>query len=69
MAASSFSEIMKENVNKLAGKAKEEPPILSTEDQEIKQLEDRRKELRGGKEKKVTHRESRVYRAEQNCEK
>ena len=37
---------MKEEVNKLAGKTKEEAPVLSTGDQEIKQLEDRRKELR-----------------------
>ena len=37
---------MKEEANKLAGKTKEEAPVLSTEDQEIKQLEDRRKELR-----------------------
>ena len=43
--ARSFSEIMK-GANKLADKTKEEPPVLSTEDQEIKQLEDRRKELR-----------------------
>ena len=46
VAASNFSEIMKEETNKLAGKAKEEPRALSTEDQEIKQLEDRQKELR-----------------------
>ena len=46
MTARSFSEIMKEEANELAGKTKEEPPALSTEDQEIKQLEDRRKELR-----------------------
>ena len=45
MAARSFSKSMKEEANKLAGKTKEEPPVLSTEDQEIKQLEDRRKEL------------------------
>ena len=37
---------MKEKANKSAGKTKEEPPVPSTEDQEIKQLEDRRKELR-----------------------
>ena len=42
----SFSEKMKEKENKLAGKTKEEAPVLSTEDQEIKQLEGRRKELR-----------------------
>ena len=46
VTARSFSEIMKEEANKLAGKTKEEAPVLSTEDQEIKQLEDRRKELR-----------------------
>ena len=46
MTARSFSEIMKEEEIKLAGKTKEEPPVLSREDQEIKQLEDRRKELR-----------------------
>ena len=46
MTASNFSEIMKEEANKSAGKTKEEPPVLSTEDREIKQLEDRRKELR-----------------------
>ena len=46
MAASNFSEIDKEEANKLASKTKEEPPVLSTEDQELKQLEDRRKELR-----------------------
>ena len=46
VTARSFSEIMKEEANKLAGKTKEAAPILSTEDQEIKQLEDRRKELR-----------------------
>ena len=46
MTACSFSEIMKEEANKLAGKTKEEPPVLSTEEKEIKQLEDRRKEFR-----------------------
>ena len=46
VTASSFSEIMKEEANKSASKTKEEPPVLSTEDREIKQLEDRRKELR-----------------------
>ena len=46
MTARSFSEITKEEANKLAGKTKEEAPVLSTEDQEIEQLEDRRKELR-----------------------
>ena len=47
MTASNFSENMKEEANELPGKTKEEPPVPSTEDQEIKQLEDRRKELRG----------------------
>ena len=46
VTARSFSKIMKEEANKLAGKTKEEAPVLSTEDQEIKQVEDRRKELR-----------------------
>ena len=46
VTASSFSKIMKEEANKLAGKTKEEAPVLSTEDQEVKQLEDRRKKLR-----------------------
>ena len=46
MTARSFNEIMKEEANKLAGKTKEEAPVLSTEDQEIKQLEDRRKEFK-----------------------
>ena len=38
MTASNFSEIMKEGAAGSAGKTKKEP-----EDQEIKQLEDRRK--------------------------
>ena len=46
MTASNFSEIVKEEANKLAGKTKGKPPVLSTEDQEIKQLEKRRKALR-----------------------
>ena len=46
MTDRSFSKLMKEEANKLAGKTKEEPPVMSTEDQEINQLEDRRKELR-----------------------
>ena len=46
MTASNFSETMKEEANKLASKIKEEPPVLSIENQEIKQPEDRRKELR-----------------------
>ena len=49
MTASNFSEIMKEETNKLAGKTKEEPTVLSTEDPEIKQLEGRRNEI-GNKE-------------------
>ena len=39
MIASNVSKIMKEEANKLAGKTKEEPPVLSTEDQEMKHLE------------------------------
>ena len=46
VTSNNFSEIMKEEANTLAGKTKEEQPILSTEDQEIKHSEDRRKELR-----------------------
>ena len=46
MTASNLSEIRKEEANILAGKTKEEPPVLSTEDQELKQLEDRRIDLR-----------------------
>ena len=57
MTASNFSEIVKEEATKLAGKTKKEPPVLSTEDQEIKQIEDRRKVLRkkenGWERKKV----------------
>ena len=64
VTASDFSEIMKKEANKSLGKTKEEPPVLSTEDQEIKQLGDRRKELR--KKENRSERESRVYRAEQN---
>ena len=45
ITASNFSEIMKEEANESAGRSNEEPPVLSTEDQEIKQLENRRKEL------------------------
>ena len=40
------SEIMKVEATQVAGKTKQEPPVLSRVDQEIKQLEDRRKELR-----------------------
>ena len=36
-----FSEIMKEEETKLAGKSKKEPHVLSTEDQTIKQIEDK----------------------------
>ena len=46
LTSSNFSEIMKEEANKLASKTKEEPPVLSIEDQEIRQLESRRKDLR-----------------------
>ena len=37
---------MKEEATELTGKTKKESPALSKEDQKIKQLEDRRKELR-----------------------
>ena len=43
---SNFSEIMKKDATKLAGKTKKEPPVLSTEGQEIRQVENRRKKLR-----------------------
>ena len=56
---SNFSEIMKEEANILAGKTKEEPPVLSAEDQERKQLEDGRKELR--KKENGSQREKVVY--------
>ena len=46
MTVSNFNEMMKEKATKLARKTKKEPPVLSTEDQEIKQTEDRRKESR-----------------------
>ena len=59
MTARSFSEIMKEEANKLAGRAKGEPPVLSREDQEMKKLEDRRKELR--KKEDRSHREKIEY--------
>ena len=36
VTARGFSEIMKEEANKLAGSTKEEAPVLSTEDQESK---------------------------------
>ena len=65
VTACNFSEIMKEETNKFAGKTKEEPPVLSTEDQEMKQLEDRRKDIE--KEgKQIREKESREYRTEQN---
>ena len=35
VTARSFSEIMKEEASKLAGKTKEEAPVLSTENQEL----------------------------------
>ena len=63
MRASNVSEITKVEANELAGKTKKETPVLPTEDQEINQLEDRRKELR--KEENRSEREK-VYRAEQN---
>ena len=41
MTETNFSEIMKE-ANKLAGKTKEEPPVLSTGNQEIKHQKPRK---------------------------
>ena len=46
MTASNFNEIMKEEATKLSGDTRKEPPVLSKEDQEIKQLEDRRERMR-----------------------
>ena len=46
MTASNISGFMKDEANRLTGKTKEDPPLLSTEDQEIQQLEDRKKEWR-----------------------
>ena len=46
VTVSNFSEIMKGEATKLAGKTKKELPVLSTEDKKIKQLEDRKKEFR-----------------------
>ena len=46
MTASNFSKTMQEEATKLPGETKKEPPVLTKEDQEIKQLEDRNKELR-----------------------
>ena len=60
---------MKVEANNLDGKTKEEPSILSTEDQETEQLEDRRRIEIEKEGKQVRERESRVYKAEQNCEK
>ena len=51
MTAGNFSEIVKEEANKLAGKTNEETHVLTTDVQEIKQLEDRRKELRKRKDR------------------
>ena len=56
---------MKEEANKVAGKTKEEPPILSTEDQVVKQLEDRWKELRK-KENRSERRKEKVEYTELN---
>ena len=63
VTARSFSEIMKEEASRLAGKTEDETPALSTEDQEIKQLEDK---IEG---RQVRERENRVHRTEQNDEK
>ena len=46
VTACNFSETMKEKAMGLAVKTKKEPYVLSEEDQEIKQLIDRRKILR-----------------------
>ena len=46
MTASNFCEIIKEEANTLAGKTKEEPHVLTTKDKRIKQLENRRKDVR-----------------------
>ena len=51
VTAGNLSEIVKEEANKLAGKTNEETHVLTTDDQEIKQLEDRRKELRKKKDR------------------
>ena len=59
MTASHFSEIIKEEANKLVGKAKRKAPVLSTEDQEIKQQENRWKEMR--KKKSRSEREKVEY--------
>ena len=32
MTVSNFNEVMKEEINQLSGKTKEEPPVLSTEE-------------------------------------
>ena len=46
VTASNFRGIIKEEATKSAGKTKKKTPVLSKIDQETKQLEDRRKELR-----------------------
>ena len=47
MTASNVSEIMKEEAKTLAGKTKKkETPVLPSEDQEIKQLEERTKKIK-----------------------
>ena len=56
MTASNFSEIMKVATN-LADRTKKEPPVLFKNDQEITQLEDKRKELREKKGKQVRERD------------
>ena len=53
-------EIMKEEANTLAGKTKGDPPVLSTENQRIKQPEDKRQELRKKEDRSERERESRV---------
>ena len=67
MAASIFNKIMKEEATQLTGMTKKEPPALSTEDEEIKQLEDRRKELR--KKENRSEKEKVEYTELNNAEK
>ena len=61
MATNHFSNIMKEEATKVAGKTKKEPSVLPTKDQHIKELEDRRKDMRKKEDrsetKKVEYRE------------
>ena len=54
MTARGFSEIMKEEANKLAGKTKAGAPVLSTEDQELNNW---KTEGRNRERRKTGHRE------------